>query len=413
MARILIVDDSFVARMCLSNIMIALGHTVVGEAADGTQAFNEYARVKPDIVTMDLTMNGNDGMQAISAILAEFPDARIIVVSARQENRLIFAALEQGARHFIMKPVTPDKVMVVLDNVLKQTFDKQQHLELIRRLKTTCYSDTSLPAGNKQRSARILIVDDSAVARKILREIITELGYLVIGEAANGAQAFVEYAKLRPDLVTMDLTMEGLGGAEAISKIVAVDPQTKIVVISSMEVRLGIIDALERGARHFILKPIRKDKVAAVLSNVLQQKFNLQKHMDCLRKLKGSEDSLMLVEQDTKKVLPPYAISIADKSLLHVFINQSITLTSCQTLFLELEEHLNDAPPRVLFDFGTMSSLDEQLLTKINELIEAIENNSGTVKAISNDKGFVDTISATQIENKGNALAAILRYLEH
>ncbi|MBP2663639.1 MAG: response regulator [Firmicutes bacterium] len=411
MARILIVDDSFVARMCLSNIMIALGHIVVGEAVDGKQAFDEYARLKPDIVTMDLNMDGSDGVQAMSAILAEFPEARIVIVSARQENKIIFDALERGARHFIMKPVSPEKVIVVLNNVLQQTFDKQKHLEFISRLKKTYDSDNSLLAANKHRSARVLIVDDSAVARKILREIITELGHVVVGEAANGAQAFVEYAKLHPDLVTMDLTMEGLGGAEAISKIVAVDSQARIVVISSMEVRQGIIDALERGARHFILKPIRKDKVAIVLNNVLQQEFNLQKHIECLRKMKEREDSLVLVDA-AKKVIPPYAISISDKSLLHVFINQSITLTGCQTLFLELEEHLNSTP-RVLLDFGTMSSLEEQLLIKINELVEAIENNSGMVKAISNDKRFVDTIAATQIENKANALADILRFFEH
>lgn len=411
MARILIVDDSFVARMCLSNIMIALGHIVVGEAVDGKQAFDEYARLKPDIVTMDLNMDGSDGVQAMSAILAEFPEARIVIVSARQENKIIFDALERGARHFIMKPVSPEKVIVVLNNVLQQTFDKQKHLEFISRLKKTYDSDNSLLAANKHRSARVLIVDDSAVARKILREIITELGHVVVGEAANGAQAFVEYAKLHPDLVTMDLTMEGLGGAEAISKIVAVDSQARIVVISSMEVRLGIIDALERGARHFILKPIRKDKVAIVLNNVLQQEFNLQKHIECLRKMKEREDSLVLVDA-AKKVIPLYAISISDKSLLYVFINQSITLTGCQTLFLELEEHLNSTP-RVLLDFGTMSSLEEQLLIKINELVEAIENNSGMVKAISNDKRFVDTIAATQIENKANALADILRFFEH
>jgi len=413
MARILIVDDSFVARMSLSNIMISLGHIVVGEAIDGFQAFEEYAKLKPDIVTMDLTMAGSDGIQATAAILAEFPDARIIVVSARQDNRIIINALEQGARHFIIKPVSKDKVMVVLNNVLQQTFDKQKQIELIRCLKKTYDSDASLQAGNKQRSARVLIVDDSAVARKLLREIITELGHMVVGEAANGTQAFVEYTNLHPDLVTMDLTMEGLGGAEVISKIIAVDPQARIVVISSMEVRKGIIDALERGARHFIVKPIRKGTVATVLNNVLQQEFNLQKHIEYVRKLKKAEASLALVEGDTKKVVPPYAISIADKNLLHVFINQSITLTSCETLFWELEEHLSGTPLRVLLDFGTMSSLEEQLLIKINELIEAIESNFGIVKGISNDKKFVDRITSTQIKNKANALADVLNFFEH
>ena len=138
--------------------------------------------------------------------------------------------------------------------------------------------------------ARILIADDSAVARKSLRETVTALGHLVVGEVVSGSQAFVEYTKLKPDVVTMDLTMQGLGGAEATSKILATYPKARIIVISAMEERRVIIDALERGARHFIIKPISHDKVAAVLNNVLQQEFDRQKHMECVRKMRRSND---------------------------------------------------------------------------------------------------------------------------
>ncbi len=410
MARILIVDDSFVARMSLSNIMTSLGHTVVGEAVDGKQAYEQYASLKPDIVTMDLTMNGCDGVQATAEILADFPDARIIVISARQENRIIIDALEHGARHLILKPASADKVALVVNNVLQQTFDRQKQAELIRRLKQA-YESENVSKDNKYRSARILIVDDSATARRILREIITDLGHEVIGEAANGTQAFVEYIDLRPDLVTMDLTMEGLGGAEAISRIMAIDANARIVVISSLEVRQGIIDALERGARHFIVKPICKEKVAAVLNNVLHQEFNLQKHIECVRRLKEDKRSGGLLEQDTKGIVPPYAISVLDNNLIHIFIDQSLTLTSCQTLFLELEEHLHDEP-RVLLDFGTMSALDQELLANFSQLIENIERYSGTVKAVSNNKRFVDKIALTQLEHGTNWLADILRFWE-
>lgn len=412
MARILIVDDSFVARTSLANMLEELGHIVAGEAADGQQAVAAYARLTPDLVTMDLTMKGSDGGQAITDILARYPQARIIVVSASQEEKSIIDALERGARHFIVKPASLDKIEFVITNVLNQNFDQQKHMALVNKLKQQCASSAGCPQGGHQH-ARVLIADDSAVARKILRQIISELGHQVVGEAANGAQAFVEYAKLHPDLVTMDLSMEGLGGAEAISKIVAADPAAKIIVISSMEVRLGIIDALERGARHFILKPIRKDKVAAVLDNVLRQEFNLQKHIECLRKLKASENSPALPEQEVRKPVPPYAISIADKSLLHVFINQSITLTGCQTLFLELEEYLTGEQARVLLDFGSVVALDEALLLKLNELVEAIRDNSGMVKAIASDKKFVDQVAATEFVNKTNGLADILHYFEH
>lgn len=411
MARVLIVDDSFVARMCLSNILTTIGHTVIGEAANGNQALERYASLVPDIVTMDLTMADSDGLVAITNILAEFPEARIIVVSARQENKIIINALENGARHFIMKPVCLDKVRLIVNNVFQQNFDREKHVALIHCLKKA-YENGDFVTNKKVCPARILIVDDSAITRRILREIITDLGHEVIGEAANGAQAFVEYVKLHPDLVTMDLSMTGLSGAEVISKIVATDRNARIVVISSTEVRRGIIDALERGARHFIVKPIRKEKVAVVLKNVLQQEFDLQKHREYVRDLRESENSAFLVEQELKTAIPPYSISVWDKSLVHICINQSITLNSCQALFLELEEYLN-GESRVLLDFGLMFKLDKELLLNFNELIATVKSNAGMVKAVSNNRRFVDTIMATQIESKTNYLGDIIKFWDN
>ncbi|MDF2573009.1 MAG: response regulator, partial [Sporomusa sp.] len=384
-----------------------LGHEVVGEAADGEQAFDEYSRLRPDVVTMDLTMEISDGALATSKIIAADPSARIIVVSARQDRPAILDALERGARHFIIKPVSSEKVASVLNNVLQQTFDKQQQLEMIRRLKGTCDS----PDNGSLQPARVLIVDDSAVARQSLRDIVAALGHVVIGEAASGVQAFVEYIKLKPDVVTMDLTMQGMGGAEAISKIIAADPEARIIVVSATEVRKGIIDALERGARHFIVKPIRQEKVAAVLNAILRPGFDRKRHLECVRKLKESQDSRSLINSDANKCDPPYAISAQDNSLVHVFINQSLTVNSCQTLFHELTEHL-DGSPRVLLDFGIMSTLDEELLLKLNELIETIETNSGTVRAISNNQRFVDTIAKIHLEKTSNLLAEVLRFFQ-
>lgn len=270
MARILIVDDSLVQRKILRKIVLSMGHTVVGEAANGIQAFEAYTRLKPDLVTMDLTMDGHDGAEAIVNIIAEFPEAQIIVVSARRESQVILDALERGARHFLIKPISEEKVKDVVNSVLQQSSDRKSHIELRCIQQETGESIVESRSGStegvKQRVARVLIVDDSAVARKILREIVTGLGHVVVGEAASGSQAFVEYTKLKPDVVTMDLTMQGLGGAEATSKIIATYPKARIIVISAMEELQVVIDALERGARHFIIKPISQDKVAAVLN---------------------------------------------------------------------------------------------------------------------------------------------------
>lgn len=254
--------------------------------------------------------------------------------------------------------------------------------------------------------AKVLIADDSAVARKSLRQIITSLGHVVVGEVANGSQAFVEYNKLKPDVVTMDLTMQGLGGAEATSKIIATYPAARIIVISAMEERHVVIDALERGARHFIIKPISTEKVASVLNNVLQQDFDVKKHMERVRKLKGADHSIM-----AGKYVPPYFISHQGGVFVHVTLNSNLTLTSCQSLILELEEYLTDSS-RVLLDFGIIASLDEAIVAKLNEIVNTIETNCGTVKAISNNKLFVEAIEKIQNGNRANLIGNVLRYME-
>lgn len=259
--------------------------------------------------------------------------------------------------------------------------------------------------------AKVLIVDDSAVARKILREIVITLGHDVVGEVINGSQAFIEYNKVKPDVVTMDLTMQGLGGAEATSKIIAVHPEAKIIVISAMEERRVVIDALERGARHFIIKPITKEKVSSVLDNVLHQEVDLKKHMERVRKLKGADELASTGGSSSIPHVAPYFISLQGNKLVHVVINQNITMVSCRSLFLEIEEYLTDKP-RVLFDFGKMVIMDKNLLIKLNELIQTIENHDGIVKAVSNNKRFVEAVNTAELDNRANFMGDVLRYFE-
>lgn len=409
MARILIVDDSLVARRALAKILTDLGHAIVGEAADGAQAFTEYTMHRPDAVTMDLTMAGMSGAEATSKIIAAFPEARIIVVSALEERETVLNALERGARHFIIKPVSPEKIAAVLNNVLNQNLDQQKYLELVRRLRETG-GLTEQGAGSseeeeKKEMARVLIVDDSAVARKSLREIVTAQGHTVVAEAANGSQAFVEYTKHKPDIVTMDLTMQGLSGAEATSKIIASFPEARIVVISAIEERRVVLDALERGARHFIIKPITPEKVASILNNVLLQKFDQQKHLELVRKLKSMEDQSTATWPAGEQCMPPYQIT-RDGKLTSVRINSSLTPTSCQSLNIEIEEYLTEEP-RVLFDFGLTASLDKAVLAEIDKLIASIESKSGMVKAVCRNPGFADFVGGA---GSAVSLAAIIRY---
>lgn len=117
----------------------------------------------------------------------------------------------------------------------------------------------------------ILIVDDAAVIRRNLRNMLEEAGYVVVAEATNGEDAYVEYKKRKPDLVTMDITMPDMNGIGAVEKIVSEFPDAKIVMISAMGQRLMVLEAIEKGAKHFIVKPFDQEKVLSVIKMVMER----------------------------------------------------------------------------------------------------------------------------------------------
>lgn len=120
MAKILIVDDSMIMRRNLKTILTQAGHSIIAEATNGKEAFIEYEKQMPDLVTMDITMPIMNGIEAVKKITSKFPEAKIIMISALDQRNMVFEALENGARHYIIKPVTPDNVLEVLDTVLEE-----------------------------------------------------------------------------------------------------------------------------------------------------------------------------------------------------------------------------------------------------------------------------------------------------
>jgi two-component system chemotaxis response regulator CheY len=114
----------------------------------------------------------------------------------------------------------------------------------------------------------VLIVDDAEFMRTMLKNLIEENGYTVAGEAVNGEEAVEKYKDLQPDLVTMDITMPKMDGIEAIKAIMEDDPDASIIVCSAMGQKPMVIESLEAGAKDFIVKPIKPDKVEEALSNL-------------------------------------------------------------------------------------------------------------------------------------------------
>lgn len=118
-------------------------------------------------------------------------------------------------------------------------------------------------------TARVLIVDDALFMRTMLRNIFVESGFDVVGEAGNGVEAVEKYRQLAPDLTTMDIVMPERNGIEALKQIVALDPGARVIMCSALGQESLIIEALDAGARDFIVKPFKPAKVVEVAQKVL------------------------------------------------------------------------------------------------------------------------------------------------
>jgi two-component system, chemotaxis family, chemotaxis protein CheY len=120
-----------------------------------------------------------------------------------------------------------------------------------------------------QSSRSVLICDDAIFMRTMISDILTQAGYRVVGEAADGAQAVARYRELRPDLVTMDIVMPDMGGIDAVREIVRDDPGAKILMCSAMGQQALVVEAIEAGACDFVVKPFQPSRVLEAVQRVL------------------------------------------------------------------------------------------------------------------------------------------------
>lgn len=119
------------------------------------------------------------------------------------------------------------------------------------------------------RPVRYLVVDDSIFARKNMARMIESFGGLLAGEAADGETAIAEYTRTQPDIVLMDITMPQMEGIEAAERIVRQSPDARIVMVSSVGYQENIVTALQKGARHFVQKPVKAEVLYEVVKYVL------------------------------------------------------------------------------------------------------------------------------------------------
>ena len=116
---------------------------------------------------------------------------------------------------------------------------------------------------------RVLIVDDAAFMRMMIKDILEKNGFEVIGEASNGIKAVELYKKDKPDIVTMDITMPDMDGIQAVKAIKEFDPAAKVIMCSAMGQQTMVMDAIRAGARDFIVKPFQADRVLEAIKKAI------------------------------------------------------------------------------------------------------------------------------------------------
>ena len=118
-------------------------------------------------------------------------------------------------------------------------------------------------------SKRVLIVDDAVVMRMMIKGILSKNGFEVVGEAQNGVEAVDKYKQLSPDLVTMDMVMPEMDGITAVKQIIAGDPNAKIIMCTSMGQQALVVEAIQAGAKDFVVKPFQPSRVLEAVQRVL------------------------------------------------------------------------------------------------------------------------------------------------
>jgi DNA-binding NarL/FixJ family response regulator len=215
--------------------------------------------------------------------------------------------------------------------------------------------------------ARVLIVDDSIVMRKNLVSILSEAGHEIVGQAVNGKQAITMYEELKPDLVTMDISMPIMRGVDAVKEIVEADKEAKIIIVSALNQKQMVFEALNNGAKHYIIKPIDPSKVIGIVNEVLGEEGAVETEPNLMEKEP---------EKEIESKEPGFKVQNIDGSFVVTF-NKGIGIKDIIALEMAVIGLTFIKPLSIIFDFGNIEEVPEEVLRSVQRLMKKVKDAEG------------------------------------
>ena len=211
--------------------------------------------------------------------------------------------------------------------------------------------------------ARILVVDDSIVMRKNLNAMLTEGGHEVVGQAINGKQAVNLYIELKPDLVTMDISMPLVNGVDAVNQIINIDSEAKVIMISALNQKQMVFEALNNGATHYIIKPIEPSKLLSVINDVLtvSDEENIDKNPEVVEVKIGFKIENV-------------------NGVFEVFFNKDLGIKDHIILESAIKGLLFIKPLNIVFDFNEIEDISDEIMLPIIRIANSIKKAGETLK---------------------------------
>lgn len=239
--------------------------------------------------------------------------------------------------------------------------------------------------------ARILVVDDSAVMRGNIKHILTLAGYDIVAEASDGRQAYNLYKTHSPDLVTMDITMPKVNGIDAVKEIIADFPEAKIIMVSALDQKQMVLEALKCGAKHYIIKPIDTKKLVEIVEKVLWERPQSSE----TKKDETPDKQEPVKKQTEEEPASPFIISNVN-STFYIKITKLLSIDNVESLRQATQGLIFVQPLVVSMDFEEVEASDE-LLNKVADIINLILAAKGKVTLTSQNKEFIKAVKYKHI----------------